>query len=61
MVINWSIVDLQISGNTHLLQKQIQMKRRFVRIFKLLFISYIFVLPFNGACSTYRIDVIRTT
>ena len=46
MVINWSIVDLQISGNTHLLQKQIQMKRRFVRIFKLLFISYIFVLPF---------------
>ena len=45
MVINWSIVDLQISGNTYLLQKQIQMKRRFTRIFKLLFVGYFFVLP----------------
>ena len=45
MVINWSIVDLQISGNTYLLQKQIQMKRRFTRIFKLFFVGYFFVLP----------------
>ena len=42
MVINWSIVDLQISGNIQLLKKQIQMKRRFKIIFK--FISVIFCL-----------------
>ena len=45
MVINWSIVDLQISGNIYLLQKQIQMKHKFIRIFKLIFVGYIFVLP----------------
>ena len=45
MVINWSIIDLQISGNTYLLQKQIRMRSRFTRIFKLFFIGYIFVLP----------------
>ena len=45
MVINWSIVDLQISGNIYLLQKQIQMKHRFIRIFKLYFVGYFLVLP----------------
>ena len=45
MVINWSIVDLQISGNIHLLNKQIQMKHRFKRIFKFLFTGYIILLP----------------
>ena len=45
MIINWSIVDLQISGNIHLLRKQIQMKRRFKRIFKFLFTGYIILLP----------------
>ena len=42
MVINWSIVDLQTSGNIHLLKKQIQMKRRFTRTFK--FLSFTFCL-----------------
>ena len=41
MVINWSIVDLQISGNIHLLRIQIQMKRKFTRISKLSIIGYI--------------------
>ena len=45
MVINWSIVDLQISGNIHLLKKQIRMKCRFKRIFKFLFASYIIAIP----------------
>ena len=41
MIINWSIVDLKISGNNYLLQIQIQMKPKFSRIFKLSFIGYI--------------------
>ena len=44
MVINWSIVDLQISGNIYLLQNQIRMKHRFTRIFKLFFVGYMLVL-----------------
>ena len=35
------MVDLKISGNNHLLQIQIQMKRKFSRIFKLSLIGYI--------------------
>ena len=59
MVINWSIVDLQISGNIHLLKKQIQMKRRFKTIFKFIFTSYIIassqyiVLLMFGGISVY--------
>ena len=45
MVISWSIVDLQISGNVHLFKKQIQMKRRFKRMFKYIFTLYIILLP----------------
>ena len=44
MVIKWSIVDLQISGNIHSLKKQIQMKRRFTRTFKFIFTGYIILL-----------------
>ena len=44
MVINWSIVDLQTSGNNHLLKKQIQMKRRFTRTFRYLFVTFCFIL-----------------
>ena len=44
MVIKWSIVDLQISGNIHLQKKQIQMKRRFTRTFKFIFTGYIILL-----------------
>ena len=45
MVISWSIVDLKISGNIHLFKKQIQMKRRFKRVFKFIFTFYIILLP----------------
>ena len=31
MVIQWSIVDLRVSGNIELLEKQVRMKRRFNR------------------------------
>ena len=44
MVINWSIVDLQISGNTHLLGIQVQMKYKFARLFRFLFTGYILML-----------------
>ena len=44
MVINWSIVDLQTSGNIHLLKRQIQMKRRFIRTFKFLLVTFCLLL-----------------
>ena len=39
MVIQWSIVDLRVSGNIELLEKQVRMKRRFNRIFTTIWIG----------------------
>ena len=39
MVIQWSIVDLRVSGNIELLVKQVRMKRRFNRIFTTIWIG----------------------
>ena len=44
MVIQWSIVDLNVSGNIELLEKQIGMKRRFNRIFTTIWIGVCFLL-----------------
>ena len=41
MVIQWSIVDLRVSGNIELLEKQVRMKRRFNRIFTTICMGYI--------------------
>ena len=44
MVINWTIVDLRVSGNNLLLKKQIKMKRTFTRMFTLIWIGIILIL-----------------
>ena len=46
MVINWTIVDLRVSGNNLLLKKQINMKRTFTRIFTLIWIGIILILAY---------------
>ena len=47
MVIQWSIVDLRVSGNIELLEKQVRMKRRFNRIFTTIWIGVFFVIVAN--------------
>ena len=51
MVINWSIVDLGISRNCSLLKKQIRMKKRFKKIFTIIWIGLflIFISEIFGA------------
>ena len=44
MVMNWSIVDLQVDGRKRLLLKQKNMKRRFTRMFTLIWIAVLFFL-----------------
>ena len=39
MVIQWSIVDLRVSGNVELFEKHVRMKRRFNRIFTTIWIG----------------------
>ena len=48
MVIQWSIVDLRVSGNIELLEKQTRMKRRFNRIFTTIWIGLFFVIVANS-------------
>ena len=55
MVIQWSIVDLNVSGNIELLEKQIGMKRRFNRIFTTILIGVCFLSV------AFAIDVICHT
>ena len=47
MVIQWSIVDLRVSGNIELLEKQVRMKRRFNRIFTTIWIGVSCLLVAN--------------
>ena len=47
MVINWTIVDLRVSGNNLLLKKQINMKRTFTRIFTYIWIGFSLILTYN--------------
>ena len=47
MVIQWSIVDLRVSGNIELLEKQVSMKRRFNRIFTTIWIGISCMLVAN--------------
>ena len=47
MVINWTIVDLRVSGNNLLLRKQIKMKRTFTRIFTYIWIGFSLILTYN--------------
>ena len=47
MVIQWSIVDLRVSGNIELLEKQVRMKRRFNRIFTTIWIGVYCLLLTN--------------
>ena len=44
MVIKWSIVDLQVDGRERLLLKQRNMKRRFTRMFTIIWIAVLFLL-----------------
>ena len=44
MVMNWSIVDLQVDGRKRLLLKQINMKRRFTGMFIIIWIAVFFFL-----------------
>ena len=44
MVMNWSIVDLQVDGRERLLLKQRNMKRRFTRMFTIIWIAVLFLL-----------------
>ena len=46
MVINWTIVDLRVSGNNLLLKKQIRMKRTFTRIFALIWVGISLILAY---------------
>ena len=48
MVIQWSIVDLRVSGNIELLEKQVRMKRRFNRIFTTIWIGVFCALVANS-------------
>ena len=47
MVINWTIVDLRVSGNNFLLKKQIRMKRTFTRIFASIWVGISLVLIYH--------------
>ena len=53
MVIQWSIVDLRVSGNIELLEKQVRMKLRFNRIFTTIWIGIacLLVAKFIGLIS----------
>ena len=44
MVLQWSIVDLRVSGDTELLERHVRMKRRFNRIFTAMWIGVYFLL-----------------
>ena len=46
MVINWTIVDLRVSGNNLLLKRQIRMKRTFTRIFALIWVGISLILAY---------------
>ena len=48
MVIQWSIVDLRVSGNIELLEKQVRMKCRFNRIFTTIWIGVFFAMVDNS-------------
>ena len=43
MVINWSIVDLRVSQNIVLLEKQIKTKRNFTRIYSIVWLGILFI------------------
>ena len=47
MVINWTIVDLTVSGNSLLLKRQIKMKRTFTRIFTFIWIGTFLALVYQ--------------
>ena len=51
MVIHWSTVDYHVSGNKHMLAKQIRMERTFNRIFAIIWLgaSCIVIAEFMGA------------
>ena len=55
MVVQWSIVDMKVSGNIGLLEKHVRMKRRFNRIFTTIWMGVSFGLV------TYYIDAISKT
>ena len=58
MVIQWSIVDLSVSGNIELLEKHVRMKRRFNRIWTTIWIGVSCILVANfiyGITQTTRI------
>ena len=44
MVIDWTIVDLRVSKNSDLMERQIKMKRRFSRVFTSLWIGIVIIL-----------------
>ena len=46
MVINWTIVDLRVSGNNLLLKKQIKSKKIFIQAFTFIWIGSILVLTY---------------
>ena len=47
MVINWTIVDLRVSGNNLLLRKQIKSKKIFIQVFTFIWIGSILVLAYQ--------------
>ena len=59
MVINWTIVDLRVSGNNRLLKKQIRMKRTFTRIFAYIWIGTFLVLTYQYL--QYSLTIIMIT
>ena len=46
MVINWTIVDLRVSGNNLLLKKQIKSKKIFIQVFTFIWIGWILVVAY---------------
>ena len=47
MVINWTIVDLRVSGNNLLLKKQIKSKKILIQVFTFIWIGSILVLAYQ--------------
>ena len=56
MVIQWSIVDLRVSGNIGLLEKHVRMKRRFNRIFTTIWTGISF-----GLVTYYIVAISKTS
>ena len=61
MVITWSIVDLKVSGNFLLLQRQMKMKQTFNKTFKLIFagITVFTIAAFLGTIIQSLVTLLR--